>query len=333
MSNEATFEDAETMIEGIGSRPAVPAPAIPHEILFDTTPRDPAGIRPVAEDLEYLFEHSQELMCVASTDGFFLKVNPAFEKTLGWTMAQLRSRPFIDFVHPLDRDQTVAAMEVLARGKPVGQFDNRYLCADGSYKTLSWNAYPRGDGTLSAIARDVTSYHRRLSDEVDIGDTIQHNLKTYFSSKGSGFGDPTDAAEKGVKWIKWGVAFIVFVFGAGVAYSQWIADNATKTDLQDHVQQDLIPVKEDVSSVKVSVEALVAAESGRAKSEEKRAAREAEQARVDKKMHLLDAHRAEYQEAMSEYTASKAAGKRATRPRKTPEHLALEGELGIPSRN
>lgn len=265
-------------------------------------------------------------MCVASLEGFFLKVNPAFIKTLGWTTRQLRSKPFLEFVHPQDRDETLGAMEVLRHGNAVRTFENRYLCADGGYRNLSWNAYLRSDGTLTAVARDVTPDRHRPKE--DIGEAIQQNLRQYFSSSDSrkAFIDVTDTAEKGVTWIKWGVAFIVVIFGAGVGYSQWVADNATKSDLSSHIKDDLTPVKNHVTSVKNSVDTLVAAET-------KRAAREVKADKMNKKVRLLEAHRAEYQEAMAEYAATKAAGRRATRPRKTPEHLALEGELGIPSRN
>jgi len=328
MGNEAIFDDAGPL----GRMPPPPSvsgddPAVPHEIRFDATPRDPPTIYSSPGDLEYLFEHSRDLMCVASLDGFFLKVNPAFQSTLGWTTRQLKSKPFMDFVHPSDREETIGAMEVLRHGRPVGTFENRYLCSNGGYRRLSWNAYPRQDGTLSAVARDVTSASLAAPRE-DIGEAIQKNLHKYFSSSDSrdAFIGVTETAERGATWLKWGVAFIVTIFGAGVAYSQWVADNATKGDLVNHINNDLAPVSEDVSSVKVSVDSLV-------KAEKKRAAREVESDAMDKRMHLLEAHRAEYQEAMAEYAAMKAAGKRATRPRKTPEHLALEGDLGIPSRD
>lgn len=164
--------------------------------------------------------------------------------------------------------------------------------------------------------------------EADLRATIQQGLREYFASDDSrdAFIDATDTAEKGVTWIKWGVALVVVIFGSGIAYNQWIADNATKGDLSSHIKNDLMPVKADVSGIKVSVDTLVTAET-------KRAERELEQAALDKQLRLLEAHRAEYQEAMAEYTATKAAGKRATRPRKTPAHIALEGELGlVPSR-
>jgi len=118
----------------------------------------------------------------------------------------------------------------------------------------------------------------------------------------------------------------VTIFGAGVGYSQWIADNAEKSDLREHVENDLMPVKADVTSVKDSVDLLVDAET-------ERAAREVKEAALNKEIRLLEAHRAEYQEGMAEYTATKSAGRRATRPKKSPEHIALEAELAIRGRN
>ncbi len=106
---------------------------------------------------EEFFLSSVDLLCVAGIDGYFKIVNPSFERTLGWKEEDLLSRPFIDFVHPEDVDQTQAEVERLATGVPTISFQNRYRMASGEYKTLHWTAYPREQGSLIyAIARDHT---------------------------------------------------------------------------------------------------------------------------------------------------------------------------------
>ncbi len=105
---------------------------------------------------ERIFRLSPDLMATASMDGRFLSVNPAFEKTLGFTAEELREAPFINFVHPDDRETTLAQLVELSRGNPAVMFRNRYRCKDGSYRWLSWDCAPPTDGVLYAVARDVT---------------------------------------------------------------------------------------------------------------------------------------------------------------------------------
>jgi len=105
-----------------------------------------------------LFEHSPDLLCVAGFDGHFKKLNPVWERTLGWTLGELCSRPWLDFVHPEDRAATIAAGETLLAGRPVYDFENRYLCRDGSWRWLSWHSFPLpAERRIYAVARDVTA--------------------------------------------------------------------------------------------------------------------------------------------------------------------------------
>ncbi len=109
-------------------------------------------------DFEQFFDLSIDMLCIASPEGYFLRVNPAFERTLGWTQEELTSRPFVEFVHPEDVEATLTEVEKLAAGEPTLSFTNRYRCADGSYRTLLWTAFPEPEsGQLFAIARDTTT--------------------------------------------------------------------------------------------------------------------------------------------------------------------------------
>ncbi|UCC71636.1 MAG: PAS domain S-box protein [Gemmatimonadota bacterium] len=108
-------------------------------------------------EFQKYFEVSLDMLCIAGTDGFFKRVNPAFERTLGWPAEALLSRPFVEFVHPDDVESTVREIEKLSQGIPTVSFENRYRCADGTYRYLQWTSYPESEtGLLYAVARDVT---------------------------------------------------------------------------------------------------------------------------------------------------------------------------------
>ena len=110
-----------------------------------------------SEILRY-YDASLDLLATADMSGCFTRVNPAWERLLGHTLEQLCSEPFIEFVHPDDRDATIAEMAGLADARDTVGFRNRYRAADGSYRWLEWSASASG-GVIHAVARDVTILH------------------------------------------------------------------------------------------------------------------------------------------------------------------------------
>src|SRR5262245_11978272 len=117
-----------------------------------------------AEELDRFFGLSLDLFCVATFDGYFIRTNRAWQRVLGYSEAEIRASPFMDFVHPDDRQSTVDAMSTLTLGEDVIGFENRYRARDGSYKWLQWASAPfPKQGLIYAAARDVTE--RKASEE------------------------------------------------------------------------------------------------------------------------------------------------------------------------
>ena len=107
-------------------------------------------------EYQRFFELSRDLLCIAGVDGYFKALNSTWEKVLGWSIEELLARPYLDFVHPDDRESTVKAASQLEEGEEVVSFDNRYLSKDGSYHWLLWSAVPTDQGRIYCVARDTT---------------------------------------------------------------------------------------------------------------------------------------------------------------------------------
>lgn len=103
-------------------------------------------------------ELSQDLICIAGFDGFFKYVNPAWAKLIGYTEKELLSKPFLDFIHSDDHSKSKSAVTDLSNGKALQNFENRYLCKDGTIKYIQWTATPKVDEKfMYCVGRDFTA--------------------------------------------------------------------------------------------------------------------------------------------------------------------------------
>lgn len=116
-------------------------------------------------NFERFFELTTDLVCIASFDGYFKKVNSAVSKTLGYSFEELYSKPINDFVHPDDQKVTSSARENLTKANDLHYFENRYLTKKGKIVWLSWTSIPsEEDKVIFAIAKDI-SHKKRLEAE------------------------------------------------------------------------------------------------------------------------------------------------------------------------
>ena len=113
--------------------------------------------RRAQEELDRFFTLSLDMLCIAGFDGYFKRVNPAWRRTLGYSEDDLKSRPFLDFVHPDDRAVTAKAAAQLGRGEEIVYFENRYFHKDGTLRWLLWTSTPYLEQrVIYAAARDIT---------------------------------------------------------------------------------------------------------------------------------------------------------------------------------
>jgi PAS domain S-box-containing protein len=134
------------------SRLAAANQALAHEL-----EKQIAEVRRSREEVDKYFTLSLDPLCIAGFDGYFKRVNPVWEKVLGWTQQELTSRPFTAFIHPEDRAASSEVAARLAQGHNLVQFENRFLRKDGSYRWIMWNATASvEDEVIFATGRDVT---------------------------------------------------------------------------------------------------------------------------------------------------------------------------------
>jgi PAS domain S-box-containing protein len=116
--------------------------------------------------LERFFSVNLDLLCIADTEGNFIKVNKAGEDILGYSVEELNGRKFLDFIHPDDLEATFNTLEQLEGQKEVLNFVNRYQCKDGTYRFIEWRSHPYGN-LIYAAARDITDriiYEEKIKD-------------------------------------------------------------------------------------------------------------------------------------------------------------------------
>jgi len=128
---------------------------------FTKVMRDMTEPKRLEAERDRFFTLSMDMLCIVRLEGRFERVNPAFEKLLGFTEQELLSLPVFDFIHPEDRPATEAEYEKLRQGEPTILLENRFLCKDGSYRWIAWSYFPVPEDNLAyGVGRDMTQLRR-----------------------------------------------------------------------------------------------------------------------------------------------------------------------------
>lgn len=133
---------------------------------FQAVARDITLQRRAENERDRVFELSIDLLCVTNFAGYFVRVNPAWQRVLGMDDSKLRSEPFLSFVHPDDRSKTEQKFREVIGGNQLIGFETRFLSSDGSPRWIEWSAAADpAEQIVYAAGRDVTD-RKHIDDEI-----------------------------------------------------------------------------------------------------------------------------------------------------------------------
>lgn len=146
-----------------------------HGIIFDITARKEIEqeLELKNEELNTFFDCALDLLSIASTDGYFLRLNREWETLLGYSTDELMNKSFLNYIHPEDLENTRETLKNLGNQKKIMSFTNRYRCKSGEYKWIEWKSYPKGK-KIYAAARDITA---RMLFENELEERIESRTK------------------------------------------------------------------------------------------------------------------------------------------------------------
>ena len=148
---------------GLRGRGEIAHLAAAFDAMADRLAANQEALREKTEELNRYFNLAPDLLCITDMEGFFRRLNPAWETILGHRVETSQGRRFFEFLHPDDVAATARALEALTGGKPYAEVTNRYRHRDGSYRWLEWRGTPYQGRLIYAAARDITE--RKTAEE------------------------------------------------------------------------------------------------------------------------------------------------------------------------
>lgn len=212
-----------------------------------------AARRATEDQFLRVIELSDDAICIIGRDGHFKSLNPAWHRLLGYDIDAMTGRRFLDFVHPDDRERTIAEFAVVvADGTPTPGFTNRYQHLDGTYRTIEWSAQVSPEtGDSYGIARDITARAAEERDRALLAAVVESTDEALISM---------DQAGRVLTWNR--AATHLFDYSEkemiGAEYSRIIP-----TELQDAMAARLAPLLAGASDQDKELETVRVARDGR----------------------------------------------------------------------
>lgn len=128
------------------------------------------------EAYQNFFNISNDIFCIVGLDGYFKLVNPAFTRLLGYSEEELIKTSFYDLIHPDELEKNISEIETISGGTHINYCEHSYLCKDGSFKLIAWNAYSDiEDGVVYAVGQDITRQKEAEEALQKIEDELEHD--------------------------------------------------------------------------------------------------------------------------------------------------------------
>ncbi len=159
-------------------------------IFFFLANKSVVSIERVNKELDSFFSASLDLLCIADSEGNFVRVNKQWENILGYRVADLEKKKFLEFVHPDDMDATLTILSSLSQHEQVFNFTNRYRCKDGGYRFIEWRSTPHGK-LIYASARDITDRKRVENELLKAKEEAEENETRFKALHNASFGGIT----------------------------------------------------------------------------------------------------------------------------------------------
>jgi PAS domain S-box-containing protein len=218
------------------------------------------------------FTLAVDMLAIASYDGYFLQLNPTWEKVLGFSREELTARPILEFVHPEHRESTAETVKKLKEEGGTTYFENCFFHSNGSVRWLGWTAAAfNSEKLIYLFARDITETKDRMEQLTEVNKelesfsyTISHDLRAPLRSM-QGFAQAL-SEEHGEKLDADGQEFVRRILGSSKYMDVLLNDlleysrisrsqiGLTKVALEPLLDEILVQLKKDLDERKANVE-------------------------------------------------------------------------------
>ncbi|MEP0888911.1 MULTISPECIES: GAF domain-containing protein [unclassified Leptolyngbya] len=93
----------------------------------------------IEADQKLFHNLTSDLVGLLGFDGYLKNLNPSWRRSLGFSNAELMAKPFLDFIHPHDREKVLKQIQKVIGGNHQVTVESRCRHTDGTYSRVDWN--------------------------------------------------------------------------------------------------------------------------------------------------------------------------------------------------